>query len=182
MDVLNNPAKTKNEAVSNMIVVDDGSVRQPILNKYGDEIGVFYFRPTDVGIMQRYEEMIKGFDKITEPLSGININHDGTVNPENDAEVAAITEATKRLYEAVDRLFNGNMSEAFFGKMNPFSPVGGVFYCEHALNAVGKFIEGKFAEEGRHLSSRMQKYTRDYMPKSGAHKNGGHRRKKRGGK
>ena len=35
------------------ITVDDGSVRVPIKNLYGDEIGVFYFRPTDLGIIDR---------------------------------------------------------------------------------------------------------------------------------
>ena len=32
----------------NGIVVDDGGVEVPIRNKRGDEIGVFYFNPTDI--------------------------------------------------------------------------------------------------------------------------------------
>ena len=52
----------------NGIVVDDGSVKETILNKFGEEVGVFYFRPTDVGMVDRYNEIAEKFDKITEPL------------------------------------------------------------------------------------------------------------------
>ena len=56
-------------------------------------------------------------------------------------------EAETRLYAACDKLFGGNMSEAFFGKMHPFSPVNGRFYCENALSAVGQYISKQFARE-----------------------------------
>ena len=38
------------------LVVDDGSRRVPIMNTRGEEIGAFTFRPTDIGIIQRYNE------------------------------------------------------------------------------------------------------------------------------
>lgn len=108
------------------IVVDDGSVKESITNKYGDEIGVFYFRPTDIGIIDRYNKIAADFDKITAPLEYVNINADGTVDKNNGAEMRAMEEATDGLYKACNYLFNGNFAEAFFGKMHPFSPVGGV--------------------------------------------------------
>ncbi|MBQ7931332.1 MAG: hypothetical protein IJ334_10010, partial [Clostridia bacterium] len=116
------------------IVIDDGSQRIPIENMNGDEIGVFYFHPTDVGIIQRYNEMMSKFDEIVAPLEEIDINADGTADANDEAAAKALKEAEKRLYEACDYIFGGNMSEAFFGKMHPFSPVGGLFYCESALN------------------------------------------------
>ena len=48
------------------IVVDEGSVKVPICNKFGDEIGVFYFQPTDIGMVDRYNKAMSEFDKITE--------------------------------------------------------------------------------------------------------------------
>lgn len=128
---------TKNQNFSG-IVVDDGSVRESIKNMQGEEIGVFYFRPTDIGIIDRYNKVTADFDKITAPLEKVNINADGTVDEQNAAEAQAMKEAEKLLFEACDYLFGGNMSEAFFGKMHPFSPVNGRFYCENALDAVGK--------------------------------------------
>ena len=152
------------------IVVDDGSVRESILNKHGEEIGVFYFRPTDVGMIDRYNKMAVDFDKITAPLENVNINPDGSVDEKNEAEMAAMEEAVKRLYDACNYLFDGNFSEAFFGKMHPFSPVNGRFYCENALDAVGKYISRQFDREVTKVNNRVNRYTHGY--RTGKHKDG----------
>lgn len=143
------------------IVIDDGSERVPIKNRFGDEIGVFYFRPTDMGIIDRYNEIAKKFSEITEPLEKAEISPEGTVEDLSDEEsIAALKEAEKRLYDAVDYLFDGNMSKAFFGRMHPFSPVGGRFYCESAIEAVGQLISSRFDAETEKISKRVEKYTR----------------------
>ncbi len=143
------------------IVIDDGSERVPIKNHFGDEIGVFYFRPTDMGIIDRYNEIAKKFSEITEPLEKAEISPEGTVEDLSDEEsIAALKEAEKRLCEAVDYLFDGNMSKAFFGRMHPFSPVGGRFYCESAIEHVGQFISARFDAETEKISKRVEKYTR----------------------
>lgn len=151
------------------IVVEDGSVQESIRNKYGEEIGVFFFRPTDVGIIERYNKVAEDFDKITAPLEKLNIQTDGTVDDENEAEVKAMQEATERLYDACNYLFGGNMAEAFFGKMHPFSPVNGRFYCENALDALGKYISNQFDSEVKKVNRRVSRYTGAYH-KRGAKK------------
>lgn len=157
----------KNNSNSVEIVIDDGAVRVPIKNKQGEEIGVFTFHPTDVNIVKRYNEIVDKFDEITAPLENVSIAPDGTAADTNDAAAAtALSEAEKRLFEAVDYLFDGNMSEAFFGKMNPFSPVNGYFYCESAINAVGKLINSKFDQETKRIENRVNRYTRRYMAKN----------------
>lgn len=162
--------KTTNTQNFTGIVVDDGSVRESIRNKHGDEIGVFYFRPTDIGIIDRYSKVAADFDKITAPLENVNINPDGTVDEKNEAEMAAMNEAEAKLFEACDFLFGGNMSEAFFGKMHPFSPVSGRFYCENALDAVGKYISKQFDSEVTKINNRVNRYTHGY--RTGKHKDG----------
>jgi len=145
------------------IVIDDGSQRVPIKNKHGEELGVFYFRPTDMGIIERYNKMADQFGEITAPLEKIGIAADGTAQegaaPE---EIDALKEAEKRLYDACDYMFGGNMSETFFGKMHPFSPVNGSFYCEIAIEAVGRYISAQFETETQKISKRIDKYTRGY--------------------
>lgn len=154
------------------IVVDDGSVREPIMNKQGEEIGVFYFRPTDVGIIDRFNRMAGKFDEIVKPLENASISPNGTANEGDDESYKLISEAEQRLYKACDELFGGNMSEAFFGKMHPFSPVGGHFYCENALEAVGSYISRQFARETKKISNRVNKYTHGYNSRTSKHKNG----------
>lgn len=152
------------------ITVDDGSVEVPIQNKQHEVIGVFVFRPTDLGIIERYNEVVDDFEKITAPLQSVNIKADGTVDDKNEAEMTAMKEAEQRLYEACNYLFGGNFAEAFFGKMHPFSPVGGRFYCEHALNAVGQYISAQFEREVKKVNTRVERYTHGY--RTGKHRNG----------
>lgn len=154
------------------IVVDDGSVSVPIRNRSGDEIGVFYFRPTDIGILTRYDEVMRDLDSITEPLENVDIRPDGTVDETDAAERAAMLEAEKRLFEKCNYLFGGNFAEAFFGKMHPFSPVGGHFYCENALEAVGAYISAQFDREAKKVNARVAKYTHGYEARTGKHKDG----------
>ena len=149
------------------IVVDDGSQRVPIKNMSGDEIGVFYFHPTDIGIIQRYNDAVAKFEEIVEPLEDAKIGADGTADISDEETAAALKEAERRLYEACDYIFGGNMAEAFFGKMHPFSPVGGVFYCESVLEKVGAFIAKQFEVETAKISSRMEKYVGKYVGKNG---------------
>ena len=134
------------------ITVDDGSRRVPIHNIHGEEIGVFYFHPTDIGIIERYNRMVGGFDEITKPLEDF-------AGDEDDARQAeALREAERRLYDAVNALFGGDAAGAFFGGMHPFSPVGGAFYCEAVLKAVGQYISEQFDAETARFSDRAAKY------------------------
>lgn len=64
----------------NEIIIDDGSVKVPIRNKHGEQIGEFSFRPTDIGIVDRFNSVAAEFDKIVEPLESVNIKPDGTVD------------------------------------------------------------------------------------------------------
>lgn len=150
------------------IIVDDGSVEVPISNTLGERIGVFRFRPTDFNIIKRYREISDKFGEVVSPLIDADIDRNGEGT--DDDSVKIIDEAQNRLYELVDYLFDGNAAEAFFGKMNPFSPVQGKFYCEHALSAVGDYISKQFDEEINAINTRVEKYTHGY--RTGAHKDG----------
>ena len=150
------------------IELDDGKVKVPINNKYGEEIGVFYFRPTDINILERYKKVADEFGEILKPLENFNLETDGTSNDVGGME--ALNQARTKLFELCNYLFDGDMAEAFFGKMNPFSPVDGKFYCENVLNAVGNFISNQFKTETEQLNARVSKYT--HGVKTGKHKNG----------
>lgn len=141
------------------IIVDDGFRKIPIKNGYGDEIGVFYFNPTDVAIVDRYNEIAKTFGTITEPLAE-PVPEGLSDEDQMNFIIEQKKKATDRLYEACNKLFGGDFASAFFGKTDPFSPVDdGVFYCEKALESVGKFISAQYDEKVEKMSERVQKYT-----------------------
>ena len=159
-------------AVPFEIVVDDGTVRVPIKNTYGKEIGAFAFRPTDTGLLERYQEAISHLDDVVEPLRNAQINPDGTADEDIDGALEAVLEAQERLYALCDKMFDGNMSEAFFSGMRPFSPIGGRFYCEIALENLGKFIAAQFDAENEKISKRVVDYTAKYAKQKAAGKAG----------
>ena len=139
------------------IVVDDGFEKIPVMNTHGDEIGVLYFNPSDVGIIERYNNIAGKFDAITEPMT--------REAPEglSDAEkmqwnIDRTKEASERLYEACNELFGGDFASAFFGRTNPWSPKNGKFYCEEALEKVGNFFASYFEKEVKAIESRTSKY------------------------
>lgn len=147
------------------IVVDDGYRRVPIYNVDGEETGYFRFNPTDFNIINRYNSMVKNFDAIVEPLMGVPDAPEGEDDGNDGLRLEAMEQAKERLYEAVNTLFDADAASAFFGKVHPFSPVDGRFYCEVVLEAVGKYISDQFKQETAKIERRMSKYTKKYLHK-----------------
>lgn len=148
------------------IKVDDGRRRVPITNSYDDEVGVFYFNPTDINIIERYNNLAKNFNHVLEPLENLPDSDENANDEGIDMQrIDALNEAKNRLCEAVNELFCADCVEAFFGSIHPFSPFDGKFYCEVVLEAVGKYISEQFKVETEKVSKRVAKYTNKYTRK-----------------
>lgn len=143
------------------LVVDDGRKRIPIENTHGEEIGYFMFSPTDFGIIERFNEISEKFDEVVEPLEKVGITPTGEGVDQESVEL--LKEAKTRLFKLVDYLFQGNAAEAFFGTVNPFSPVNGNFYCVNVINVVSEFISSQFETETQKLSDHLAQYTEPYL-------------------
>ena len=152
------------------IEIDDGLELVEICNKRGDKIGEFYFSPTDVGIVDRYNTAIQRFEEAVMPMLDEEGAAADSTNPEKF--LTGLSAVKAKLYETMDYLFDSNVSEAFFSKVNPFTLVGGSFYCERVLEAIGQFITARLAVEVKHLNARTAKYTHGYAARTGKHKNG----------
>lgn len=139
------------------IVIDDGFKKIPIENMHGEQIGTFYFNPTDVGIIDRYNRLAKEFGEITEPM-GRNAPEDATDEEKLDFDVRMKKESTERLFAACNDLFGGDFASAFFGTTDPWSPVDGMFYCEKAITLIGDFISQQFDEQVEKMNERVNKY------------------------
>ena len=144
----------QNGADAARLMIDDGSKRVPIVNKYGDEIGEFYLNPTDIGIYERYVTMGEEIEKVMEPLSDKGAF-------ENMGQFVEDTQETKaRLFAAIDKLFGYEGAAArLFGNRHPLSPHGGMFYFQRVLELVGKEINAAFETEAKAFSANVVKYT-----------------------
>ena len=150
--------------MEDIIQVNSGAKRISIKNEVGDEVGVFYFNPTDVGIVDRFKDVGDKLDKALTPLERI------TEEMSEDEQSECFKEAKENLYEVCDYVFGGNMSGAFFGSVDPYSPVHGHFYFENALNAVSEYVGKQFGKETKKVNERVEKYTHGY--RTGKHKGG----------
>ncbi len=143
------------------IVVDDGFVHVPMYNLSGDKIGEFSFQPTDVDIVNRFNESMEKFDEVIAPIeeAAEKSTDDGDVD-----SMAALNEARTRLFRLCDYIFNTDTGAGLFARMHPFSPVNGKFYCEEVFEQLGKFIQAQFGEETKKVNARLQKYVGRYTP------------------
>jgi len=164
--------KDINRQDEEVVVVNDGRRKVTIKNQNGDVIGSFRFNPTDVNIVNRYNESVSKFEDIVKPLS----NYDIKANGEGDGmeAVSALDEAEAKLIDLMDYILDGQFGKAFFSKTHAFAGVEDgddvKFYCEVAFDVVGQYIANKFDAETKKLDRRLSKHTHGY--KTGKHAKG----------
>ena len=159
--------KTQTEP-EDILVVDDGYIRIPVYNQLKEQIGLFKFNPTDINIVNRYNEVAEKFGDVVKPLSDTSINETGEAADEES--VAAINEAEERMIELFDYMLGTDSKEAFFSQVHVFTPSGGNFYCENVFKAIGVYLEKKFSTEIKKIDARLDKHIHGY--RTGKHKRG----------
>ena len=161
MDELNTQATPQETEVPQVtpkaFVIDDHKVSIPVVNKFGEEIGVFRFDPTDVNMARRYDEVA---DKFTTALQ--NIDSVGGMD--------TLDKAGDKIIEFLDYVTGGNSREAFFQKIHPLSPQNGHFYCEQVFEVIGAFIKQSTEAEGAKIDERIAAHTHGY--RTGKHAKG----------
>ncbi len=159
MDELNTQAPQEAEIPQAPLtmVIDDHKLPITVVNKAGEEIGVFRFDPSDIGMVKRYNEVI---DKFNSALS--NLDTDGGMD--------ALNKAGDKIIEFLDYVTDGNSREAFFQKIHPLSPQNGHFYCEQVFEVVGAFIRQSFQTETHKINERVAAHTHGY--RTGKHARG----------
>lgn len=135
------------------LFVDDGSKTFEIKNAKGEVIGEFTITPSDLGIYERFAKMQDEIDEIVKPIEEMK----------DDYDLATFTAATEeikaRLFAAINKMFGTNQAEKLFGRLHPFSPVGGEFYFARVLEVVGAQINATFESETKLFGDKVKKYT-----------------------
>lgn len=141
--------------MGNRIIIDDNSKEYEVVNRRGVTLGTFIINPTDFNIATRAEEAIERIDRIIKDMEqNQDMSDEGATE-----ELKNAGEAAKR---EIDYIFNGNASETFFSKVNPFSLVDGKFYIENVILAVQTVIKKEFNAEIKRSRERISKYTGRY--------------------
>ena len=164
----NNIVPVSNQVEEDVIVVNDGLRLVKVQNSLGEVIGQFKFNPTDINIVNRYNEISEQFGEVVKPLENASITSDG--EGADDDSVAILNKAEEKMIELMDYMMNCDSRAAFFSKTHLFTPTGGAFYCENVINAIGDFITAKFDSEVKKVNARIDKHTHGY--RTGKHRKG----------
>lgn len=141
------------------VVIDDGTREVVLTNTFGKEICKVYFRPADFSILDRYRNLMNDFEEIVKPLSELNIQRDGTATV--DEEWPVLKSVEEELKKRLNALFDMEEADDIFATRNPFSSVGGQFFAQRVLEALGGVIEQAMAEEMDASRQRTEKYLTD---------------------
>lgn len=150
------------------IVIDDGKIDVPIENQNHERIGVLRFSPTDINIINRYNEVSGKLDSVLRPLTDANITNTGEGTDEESIKI--LNEVGDKVIDMLDYIIDGDSREAFFKKMHIFSIVKGHFYCENVFRVVGDFISQEFESEVKKVNLHINEHTHGY--KTGKHAKG----------
>lgn len=142
-----------------VIEIDDGTKEIDLVNKFGKAFATIHFRPADMSIIDRYNQIQSNIGEWVKPLENININNDGTATFDEDWAVITAVEST--LKEKINWLFDMDEADQIFATRKMFSSVGGKFFCMHILDALGELIKKAVAEEAEKSQERMSKYLDD---------------------
>lgn len=140
-------------------VIDDGTREIPIVNQFGKLICNIYIRPADISILDRYNSLAADFKDIVKPLKKLSVQTDGTVTFEE--EWAVMKEVEAELKRRINILFDMDEADAIFANRNPFSSVGGKFFCESVIEVIGNIITEAVKEELELSKQRTEKYLDD---------------------
>ena len=143
----------------NTFVIDDGTKLIRVENKFGEEICKIHIRGGDIGILDRYNELLQDFDKLVEPLSKVTLKDDGTSSFEDEWNTVKAVE--NELIQRINKMFDTKDAGNLFATRNAFSTINGEFYAEKVIEMLGNVVAQELAEESDKTKKRLEKYTKD---------------------
>lgn len=142
-----------------MFVLDDGTKEVSFCNQYGQEIGKIHIRSGDISILDRYDELLKDFEKLTAPLKEVELRNDGTSSFDKDWEI--IKGVEQEFIKRINAVFDMEDGANLFKNRNAFSTINGHFYIENVIMALGEVVSQEIAHESELAQKRVEKYTKD---------------------
>ena len=143
-----------------VFAIDDGTREVTLVNTYGKVICRLHFRTGELAIMDRFNALTEDLPKIVEPLERVNLNPDGNTD-ENDDGWAVLKQVEGAIKQRINALLDMDEADEIFKTRSPFSSIGGVFFVERVLNAIGEAITAQIKEEAALSQARIAKYVDD---------------------
>lgn len=140
--------------MSNKVILDDGMRKYDIENRFGKKICSFYLNPSDTGIVERYNEVVKNLNNMSEVLKE-------NMKEKSNEEIAL--EAENYIKTQYDYLFNTDISNTFFSVMGATSVLpNGKLFSQHVMEVIGELVKKETGKRLDKLNMRINKYTSKY--------------------
>lgn len=131
------------------IKINDGSKSYEIVNQNDKVLGTFTFNPSDMNIVEKYNDVVKNLKMAIEKMG--------------EGNDAALIEASSLLRDKMDVLFGEDTSKTFFSITGPLTPLAnGQLFIESVLEGIGAVIETEMKVRVEKVRGRMDKYTEKY--------------------
>ena len=135
------------------ITFNTGAKTYEIVDQDGNDLGVFRFVPTDVGILTIYKETAAFFASVGDKMKGEDLED---ILPDLEREAG----------EKIDFLFGAPVSENFFKITHPFTILeDGQTFVEQIITVIGGIIEKELSEREKKQQTQIDKYTAKYTKK-----------------
>lgn len=125
----------------------------------GDANRIIRVDTADYGLIERFEEAEKRIKKQLEKYKGIKIRPDGSAEMKDEEACKAISELSQTIREAIDYIFDDEVSPVVFGNRSPLSTRKGVPLYERFINAMMPIIKSDIESEAKESNKRIQKYS-----------------------
>lgn len=139
--------------------IPTGLKKYDIEDMEGNVLDCFYFNPTDVDIVDRYQESVEKIEMKLEEIAKM----EELANDDIDSVCKMHKLLRPVLCKAIDDIFKTNISEKFFSIMSPFTLFeDGTMFYEIVLMEIAKIIEEECNQRLKKVDVRISKYTSKY--------------------
>lgn len=125
----------------------------------GDPNRIIKVDTADYGLIERFEEADKRIKKQLDKYKGIKIKSDGSAEMSDKEACRAIAELSQTIKDAVNYIFDYDVSPVVFGNRSPLSTRKGVPLFERFMNAIMPIIKADIEAEAKESNKRIQKYS-----------------------
>ncbi len=143
--------------MSQSIKFDEG-YREYDIN--GDPNRIIKVDTADYGLIERFEEAERRIKAQLDKYKGIKIKPDGSAEMSDEAACKAVAQLSKTIKEAINYIFDYEVSSVVFGNRSPLSTRKGVPLYERFMNAMMPIIQADIEAEAKESNKRIQKYTK----------------------
>lgn len=119
----------------------------------GNENRIITINPTDIAVINRYNEVVPQLDELNE-------KYKNTDNISVDKTAEIISELDRKAREFIDYIIGSPVSDTVFGTANCLSFAGGQTIFENFLTAYMEYMTPAIKSEYEKSKKRVEKYTK----------------------